>query len=221
LKPVKVLIADDHPLIRQGLVQVLSFDAGIQVVGEAVNGEDAVEKAKRHRPDVILMDLYMPEMDGFEASKIILAACPEIKIIALTVEDSEQRVVEGIKAGVRGYILKDVEPEALASTIKAVNAGETVIHPKITSLLFKELERVSADPGEDNPSAGGKTRLTPREMEILECIARGIHNKEIASRLFISEKTVKNHITNIFRKLQVEDRTQAALFAIKRKLVNL
>jgi len=221
LKPVKVLIADDHPLIRQGLVRVLSLDPVIEVIGEAVNGEDAIAKTERFRPDIILMDLYMPEMDGFEAAKIIRENYPDTKIIALTVEDSEQRVLEGIKAGVQGYILKDVEPDALASTIKAVYAGEMVIHPKITSMLFRELEQTAGCQGDSHARGNEKVRLTPREVEILECIARGIHNKEIASRLFISEKTVKNHITNIFKKLQVEDRTQAALSAIKMKLVNL
>lgn len=220
--PVKVLIADDHPLIREGLVKIINMDPAIEVVGEAVDGEDVINKTEDVNPDIIIMDLNMPKLDGLEAARIIRNKQPHIKVIVLTVEDSEHRVFEVIKSGAQGYLLKDVDPDALASTIKAVHAGETVIHPKITSMLFREFERVAEYAG-----FGFGTRnndnidLTPREAEVLKYITEGIHNKEIASQLFISEKTVKNHITSIFRKLQVDDRTQAALFAIKLKLVNL
>ncbi len=222
MQAVKVLIADDHPLIRQGLVKVINFDPEIEVVGEACDGEDVIKKAAALRPDLILMDLNMPKLDGLEAARIIRDSNPEVQIIALTVEDSEQKVMEVIKCGVRGYILKDVEPDALISTVKAVHTGETVIHPRITSMLFRELERHTGNPADEMGLGGcGDSGLTPRETEILEYLAKGVPNKEIASRLFISEKTVKNHITSIFKKLQAEDRTQAVLSALKMKLVHL
>jgi len=218
--PVKVLVADDHPLMREGLVRVMRIDSSIEVVGEAADGEAVVKKAGELQPDVVVMDLHMPRMGGLEATRAIKKLYPRIKIIALTVEDSEQRVIEVIKAGAEGYVLKDIHPDALASTIRAVHAGETVIHPGIAAVLFRKpghaietaATRLEGGPGEN-------TRLTPREIQVLEYLAMGVHNKEIADNLFISEKTVKNHITSIFRKLQVEDRTQAALSAIKMRLV--
>jgi len=216
-----VLIADDHPLILQGLARVMKYYQEITVVGEAKDGEDVVNKAGDLQPDVIIMDLNMPKMDGLEATKIIRKQFPKIQVIALTVEDSEQRVIEVVKSGVRGYILKDVEPDALVSSIKAVHEGETVIHPKITSKLFRELERVTENPGANTHDDSEERRLTPREIEVLEYIVMGAHNRDIASSLFISEKTVKNHISSIFRKLKVEDRTQVALSAIKAKIVKL
>ncbi len=227
---VKVLIADDHPLIRQGLVKVIRLDPSLDVIGEAADGEEVIEKAAQLRPHIIIMDLNMPRMDGLEATKQIKQRFPDIKVVALTVEDSEQKVVEVIRAGVSGYILKDVDPDALASTIKAVYKGEMVIHPGITAMLCRELGQKGSEPngnqghcGVDSPCPGEYVDvcLTPREVQILKHIASGIHNKDIARRLFISEKTVKNHISSIFRKLNVEDRTQAVISAVKLKLVNL
>lgn len=227
---VKVLIADDHPLIRQGLVKVIRLDPSLDVIGEAADGEEVIEKAAQLRPHIIIMDLNMPRMDGLEATKQIKQRFPDIKVVALTVEDSEQKVVEVIRAGVSGYILKDVDPDALASTIKAVHKGEMVIHPGITAMLCRELGQKGSEPngnqghcGVDFPCPGEymDVCLTPREVQILKHIASGIHNKDIARRLFISEKTVKNHISSIFRKLNVEDRTQAVISAVKLKLVNL
>ncbi len=227
---IRVLIADDHPLIRQGLVRVIRLDPLLDVVGEAADGKEVIEKAEQLHPHIIIMDLNMPRMDGLQATRQIKQRFPDIRVIALTVEDSEQRVIEVIRAGVSGYILKDVDPDALASTIKAVYAGEMVIHPRITAMLCREMEQdgerggnhdqqcscVSRPPGETL-----NTGLTPREVQILKYMASGVHNKDIARMLYISEKTVKNHITNIFRKLDVEDRTQAVISAVKLKLVNL
>ena len=221
MRPVKVMIADDHPLIREGLVKVMSLEPALEVVGEAVDGEDLVRQTKNIMPDVILLDLYMPKMDGLEAARIIREKHPGIRLIALTVEDSEQRVVEVIRAGVHGYVLKDIEPDALTSAILAVHAGETVIHPRIGPILFRELsqaDEVAASRSSTRPD--NLPRLTTREIQILKYITEGMHNREIAGQLFISEKTVKNHLSNIFKKLEVEDRTQAALTAIKQKLVD-
>ena len=222
---VKVLIADDHPLIRQGLVKVIRLDSAIEIVGEAADGEEAVKKAAELRPDVILMDLNMPIVDGLEATRIIKDKFPDIRVIALTVEDSEQKVIKVIRAGVSGYILKDVAPEALISTIRAVCAGEMVIHPKITGMLCREIKTEGITSGQDRksnkPGEDLQISLTPREAQILKYIAQGVHNKDIARLLYISEKTVKNHITSIFRKLDVEDRTQAVISAVRLKMVNL
>ncbi|WP_418791045.1 response regulator [Phosphitispora sp. TUW77] len=227
---IRILIADDHPLIRQGLIKVIRLDPLLNVVGEAADGEDVVEKSGQLQPHIIIMDLNMPKMDGLEATKQIKQKFPEIKVIALTVEDSEQKVVSVIRAGVSGYVLKDVDPDALAATIKAVYKGEMVIHPRVTAMLCRELEQDdrepntnhrqhAVDPGSFNENL--KVNLTSREIQILKYIASGVHNKDIARLLYISEKTVKNHITNIFRKLNVEDRTQAVISAVKLKLVNL
>lgn len=213
---VRVLIADDHALLREGLTRVLGLDPAIKVVGEAADGRDAVEKTRLLNPHVVLMDLHMPRMGGLEAARMIKEEFPAVRIIALTVDDREKSVLEVFNAGVSGYVLKDIAPEALVSTIRAVSAGETVMDEQISRIFFKEL--INFLPV--NETVAAKEPLTPREEEVLSLIAGGAHNRDIAGRLFISEKTVKNHITSIFRKLGVEDRTQAALFAIRHKMIN-
>ena len=218
---IKLLIADDHSLIREGITKILSLEPKITVVGEAADGEEAIARVSELHPDIILMDLNMPRLSGIEATKQIINLYPEVKIIALTVHDEDERIFEVIKAGVSGYILKDVDPDSLIQTILSVHAGETVIHPTITSRLLGEFSRLTAVAKAAEEREAITDLLTHREMEILKHIAQGKSNKEIADALYISEKTVKNHISNIFRKIQVEDRTQAALFAVKTKLVEL
>ncbi|MFZ3171750.1 MAG: response regulator transcription factor [Carboxydocellales bacterium] len=218
---IKLLIADDHSLIREGITKILSLEPRITVVGEAADGEEAIARVSELHPDIILMDLNMPRLSGIEATKQIIKLYPEVKIIALTVHDEDERIFEVIKAGVSGYILKDVDPDSLIQTILSVYAGETVIHPTITSRLLSEFSRLTAVAKAAEEREAITDLLTHREMEILKHIAQGKSNKEIADALYISEKTVKNHISNIFRKIQVEDRTQAALFAVKTKLVEL
>ncbi len=221
MQEIRVLIADDHALIREGITKVLSLESRITVVGEASNGEEVLIKAQELQPHIILMDINMPRVSGIEATKQIKQELPQVKIIALTVHDDDQRIFEVIKAGVAGYLLKDVDADTLLKTILAVFVGETVIHPAVTTRLLGEFHRLNEVAEAVCERDALAELLTHRELEILKQIARGKSNRDIANILCISEKTVKNHISNIFRKLQVEDRTQAALFAVKTKLVEL
>ena len=214
MKEIRVLLADDHVIIRDGLKKILSMEEGIQVIGEAGDGDEAVLLAEQLSPDVILMDINMPKMNGIEASRIIKEQYPEIDIVALTIHDDEEYVYELLRAGISGYILKDIGTEELVGTIHKVTTGEPVFHPSIARKFLKEFRRATEDPTE-------RPHLTAREKEVLEHVARGEGNQAIADKLFISEKTVKNHLTSIFRKLGVEDRTQAVLYAVKNRLVKL
>lgn len=216
MKEVKLLIADDHALIRDGLRKILSMggEEGISIAGEASNGEEAVTLARELSPDIILMDINMPVLNGIEATKIIKETNPDIAVIALTIHDSKEYIYELMDYGVSGYILKDTSAEDLLSVIKSVASGETFIDPRMTGKLVGEWRRRSE--GQNT-----KDKLTDRELEVLKEIAKGENNKAIADKLFVSEKTVKNHITNILRKLEMNDRTQAAIYAIKHNLVDL
>ncbi|WP_027717647.1 response regulator [Desulfovirgula thermocuniculi] len=208
---VRVLIADDHPLVREGLRRILSLDPSICLVGEAADGREAVELARRTRPDVVLMDVNMPGMNGIEACRVIKEEVPEARVVALTIHDQEEYVLELIRAGVSAYLLKDVSPDGLLETIHGVMRGESYLSPRLTARVFDEVRR----------PAGPRVPLTRRELEVLRLLVQGESNKGIAQKLFISEKTVKNHLTSIFQKLGVEDRTQAALYAVKHKLVEI
>ncbi len=212
---VKVLIADDHTLLREGLVKILSIEPNIEVVAEAKDGAEAIEQARIYNPDVILMDINMPHTNGIEATKAIKAEKPEIGIIALTIHDQEEYLFELIRCGISGYVLKDINPDELVTTILGVAAGQSFIPPSLTTKVFQELNRLSGLKDHNNYG------LTKRELDVLKEIAHGLSNKEIADKLYISEKTVKNHLTNIFQKLGVNDRTQAALFTIKHNLVDI
>ncbi|AFV10780.1 transcriptional regulatory protein DegU [Thermacetogenium phaeum DSM 12270] len=214
---IKVLIADDHPLIREGLRHVLELDPQIEIVGEVGDGQGAINLARSMRPDVILMDLKMPGTSGVEACRVISTEMPEIRIIILTVSEDDE-MLEVIKTGACGYLLKDVEPAELIKAIRSVMEGVPAFHPVVTGRLLSEYQRLSAAPADEED---GIAALTAREKEVLALIARGESNRNIARRLFISEKTVKNHVTSIFRKLRVEDRTQAAIYAIKRNMVKI
>ncbi len=184
------------------------------MVGEAANGLEAVKLAGELSPQVILMDINMPVMNGIEAAKLIKNSYPEIEIIALTIHEDEEYVYELVNAGVSGYILKDISVDELIKTIGKVSMGEAVFHPGITQKVLGEFRRIVR-------TSKNQPQLTPREIETLQHVARGKSNKEIAQEMFISEKTVKNHLTNIFRKIEVDDRTQAALYAVKNKMVKL
>lgn len=215
MKEIRVLLADDHTLIRDGLKKILALHPAITVVGDAANGRQAVELAAELAPDVILMDINMPEMNGIEAARRIKVEHPQMAIIALTIHDDAEYVSELVSAGVSGYLLKDVSADALVESITRVYEGDCVFHPTVTRKMMGEFRRLAA--GE----AGERPRLTAREREVLQHVTRGESNREIARMLFISEKTVKNHLSNIFRKIGVEDRTQAVLYALKNRLFRL
>jgi two-component system NarL family response regulator len=214
-KKIKVVVADDHALIREGLCRILSLDPSISLVGEAENGNQAVKMAIEENADVVLMDINMPAMNGIEACRAIKERSPKTQVIALTIHEDEEYLFEMIRSGTAAYLLKDVSPDQLIDTIKGVAKGESFIPPKLMARIFQEFNRLSSDTGDENHG------LTKRELEVLELVAKGDNNKSIAEKLFISEKTVKNHLTNIFQKLEVTDRTQAALYAIKNKIVEI
>lgn len=205
---IRVLVVDDHELVRAGIAQFLSTQADIAVVGDASDGEQAVLKAQDYRPDVVLMDLVMPGVDGVEATRRIVQAVPEARVLVLTSFSDRERILDAIDAGAVGYLLKDSEPAELISGIHAAARGESPLSPKAAqALVAARKERL-------------QTRdLSPRETEVLQQLARGLSNKQIAQRLGITEKTVKAHLVNIFQRLGVEDRTQAALWAERRGLL--
>lgn len=210
---IHVVIADDHPLLREGLRRILEFEDGIQVVCEVGDGQGAINMARNHKFDVLLMDLNMPGVNGVEACRVIRREHPEIGILVLTVDDSDDKVFQVLQLGVAGYLLKDVDPQTLVDSIHKVLSGEPILSPAVTGKLLGQLSH--PQPNKENFG------LSERELEILMHVVKGASNKEIGQALFISEKTVKNHLSSIFRKLEVEDRTQAALKAIKLKLVDL
>lgn len=208
---IKVLIADDHHVVRRGLLFFLKTQKDIQVIGEASNGKEAVQLTTELHPDIVLMDLVMPEMDGIQATKRIKAKFPEIQILMLTSFSDRDHVVPAIEAGAAGYQLKDIEPDELVLAIRRIMAGENIMHPQATTQLIRNREMM-----EDLPHI--KHPLTKREQDVLAELTKGKSNKEIAASLFVTEKTVKTHISNIFSKLEVQDRTQAALYAVKHGL---
>lgn len=208
---IKVLIVDDHHVVRRGLLFFLKTQKDIEVVGEASNGKEAIELTASLQPDIILMDLVMPEMDGIQATKHIKAKYPNIQIIMLTSFSDRDHVVPAIEAGAAGYQLKDIEPDELVLAIRRVMDGENIMHPQVTTQLIQNQEMASELPHMLHP-------LTNREQDVLGELTKGKSNKEIASSLFVTEKTVKTHISNIFAKLEVQDRTQAALYAVKHGL---
>lgn len=211
---IRVMLVDDQKLIRQGIRMLLSTEADIEVAGEAGDGREALALVEKVRPQVILMDVRMPEMDGVAATHEISARHPEIGIIILTTFDDEAYIFEGLRAGARGYLLKDISSEEMAAAVRVVARGGALIQPSITRKVLSEFARLSTPPaGPERPSADMPEPLTDREIEVLQCIAQGLSNREIAERLVITEGTVKNHVSNLIGKLSVRDRTQALLKA--------
>lgn len=222
---IKLLIVDDHPLFRQGLVDVLETDPHIEVIGAAANGENAIALAREHQPEIVIMDVNLPKGNGLQITRQMLAEFPDTKVIILTGYDNPEQVYHSMQIGAVAYCAKDIPPDELIHTIYAVREGRFVIqdqvmtHPEVAEWLNRQAGRyVQAATG----SVGGPSAsLSPREMEILELVTGGISNKDIAQRLGISQQTVKNHVTTILRKLQVDDRTQAAIFALRQGWVRL
>ncbi len=210
---IRVMLVDDQKLIRQGIRMLLSTEADIEVAGEAGDGQEALALIEKIHPQVILMDVRMPGMDGVAATREITARHPEIGIIILTTFDDEAYIFEGLRAGARGYLLKDISSEEMAAAVRVVAQGGALIQPSITRKVLSEFTRLSGPPARPEPSAALPEPLTEREIEVLRCIALGLSNREIAERLIITEGTVKNHVSNLIGKLSVRDRTQALLKA--------
>ncbi|WP_027409826.1 response regulator [Anoxybacteroides tepidamans] len=206
---IKVLIVDDHHVVRRGLMFFLKTQKDIQIIGEATNGEEAVRLVNERRPDVVIMDLVMPVMDGVEATKKIKETSPDTKVLILTSFSDQDHVIPAIRAGASGYQLKDIEPDQLVAVIRSIHRGESQLHPKVASHVMTHLYQ-----GEKKEEQLLE-ELTKREKEVLAEIAKGKSNKEIAASLMITEKTVKTHVSNILAKLNLADRTQAALYAVK------
>lgn len=213
---IKLLVAEDEPVARQALARLFDLEDDIKVVGEAPNGEIAIDLARQNMPDVILMDIRMPKLDGIKATATIKSEMPNIAIVILTIYDDDASVFEAIKAGAIGYILKDSLIDDALAAVRAAHKGEGMMHPAVAGRVMKEFARIQNERTVDMKVFAD---LTEREREILKLLASAKTNREIAEELFISEKTVKNHISNILFKLQANDRTEAALYAAKHGLV--
>ncbi|GAF26712.1 DNA-binding response regulator [Moorella thermoacetica] len=213
IEKITILIADDHSLVREGIRKILELEPDLQVVGEAATGQEAIEMTRRYQPQVIIMDINMPGLNGIEATKVIRQEWPQIAILALTIHDDEEYIIELLRSGVSGYVLKDISAEELVQAVYQVARGARVIHPGVAQKVIGCIQKQK--PFTPAPVS---IPLTAREREILIHVSLGKSNREIARELFISEKTVKNHLTHIFHKIGVSDRTQAALYALKHGL---
>lgn len=212
METINVMLIDDHRVVRQGLRDFLELQGDIEVVGEASSGEEGVQLARELLPDVVLMDLVMPGIDGVETTRRVKAASPSSRVIVLTSFADDDKVFPAIKAGAISYLLKDISPEELAHAIRAAQRNEAVLHPEVAAKLMQEFSA-------PRPNEAPVDQLTPREMDVLRLVAKGKSNKEIADNLVISEKTVKTHISNILSKLHLADRTQVAIYALRQRLV--
>lgn len=212
---IQILIADDHPVVREGLIAMIKREPDFQVVGEASNGLEAVKKTRELKPDIVLMDLRMPELDGVEAMRQISTFAPATKFIILTTFSDDEYIFRGIEAGARAYLLKDAPREDLFRAIRAVHRGESLIQPVVASKVldrFAELSRQAQAPAD---------LLSEREIEVLKLVAKGSANKEIAAELHITDSTVKTHVSSIFQKLNAKDRTDAVMQAVKRGIIKI
>jgi NarL family two-component system response regulator LiaR len=210
---ISVLLVDDHSMVRQGVRAFLVTQADITVVGEAGSGEEAIKLAAQHVPDVVLMDLIMPNMDGVEATRRVKQVSPRSQVVVLTSYHEDEHIFPALKAGALSYILKDVSAEELASAVRKAASGEAVLHPRVAARVIKELQ------GRREDTLNPFTELSERELEVLKLIADGMSNAEMAAKLFLSEKTIKGHVSNILSKLHLVDRTQAAVYAWREGIV--
>jgi NarL family two-component system response regulator LiaR len=210
---IRVMIVDDHAVVREGLRTYLDLSDNIEVVGEAKNGREAVDRARALKPDIVLMDLLMPEMDGIAATRGVKEASPATNVIVLTSFTDDEHIMPALRAGATGYLLKDVSAPDLVRAIEGANRGQAQLHPEVARKL---MEQVSTPAHREEPPGSA---LTPRELEVLRLIANGMSNKEIARELVLNERTVKGHVSNILSKLGLADRTQAALYAVREGIV--
>jgi len=217
--PLRVLIVDDHALFRRGLRMVLEQESDVEVVGEAADGEEAVDVAQELMPDVILMDVRMPKRSGIEATEEIKDLIPHARILMLTISEDESDLFDAIKAGASGYLLKEISIEEVADAVRAVAAGQSRLSPSMASKLLTEFAAMSRR--SEEPEQLPAPRLTDREMQVLRLVAQGLANREIAKQLFISENTVKNHIRNILEKLHLHSRMEAVVYAVREKLLEI
>jgi DNA-binding NarL/FixJ family response regulator len=222
-EPIRTMIVDDHALFRRGLEMVLADEPDIELVGQASDGAEAVEKAGESLPDVVLMDIRMPRSSGIEACRALKDVVPSAKIVILTISDEEEDLFEAIRAGASGYLLKDIPLDEVAGTVRAVDGGQSLINPSMAGKLLIEFAALARResgveqgvPAQQVPAP----KLTDREMQVLRLIARGMNNRDIAKELFISENTVKNHVRNILEKLQIHSRMEAVMVAVREKLI--
>ncbi|MCT4597292.1 MAG: response regulator transcription factor [Vallitalea sp.] len=215
MEKIKILIADDHSMVREGLKQLIELEDDIEVIGQAGNGLEAIEKIKECDPDILLLDINMPTMNGLEVIEHLNENNILTKTILLTIHNEVEYLYKAFEIGIQGYVLKDSESDVLIKAIRTIYNGESYIQPNMASLLFKRMNNAKEE------KEVGLNKLTKREIEVLKLITEGMLNKEIAHNLCISEKTVKNHVSNIFKKINVSDRTQAAVYAIKNNLVDI
>ena len=218
-EPIRTMIVDDHALFRRGLEMVLDEEADIDLVGQASDGSEAVEKAGESLPDVVLMDIRMPRSSGIEACRAMKEVAPSAKIVRLTISDEEEDLFEAIRAGASGYLLKDLPLDEVAETVRAVHGGQSLINPSMAGKLLTEFATLARHDEEERAQQVPAPRLTEREMQVLKLVARGMNNRDIAKELFISENTVKNHVRNILEKLQIHSRMEAVMVAVREKLI--
>lgn len=216
----KIVIIDDHQLFREGVKRILEFEKSFEVVAEGDDGNEAVKLVEKYNPDVVLMDINMPSVNGVEATRQLIEKFPKTRVIILSIHDDENYVQHALKSGASGYLLKEMDADALIEAVKVVAEGGAYLHPKVTHNLVKEYRRLAAGEGNVLSSSNPEVRrplhlLTRRECEVLQLLADGKSNRGIGEALFISEKTVKNHVSNILQKMNVNDRTQAVVVAIK------
>jgi DNA-binding NarL/FixJ family response regulator len=212
--PIRIVIADDHPLLRDGLIAVLSPQPDFDVIGEAGDGAEAIQKVMALRPDVVLLDLAMPAMDGVEVLAHLRVSCPAIPVIVFTAFDTDERILGAIQAGARGYLLKGAPRDQVFDAVRVVHRGESLLQPVVASKLLRQMSRAR----EATDTSGA---LTPRELDVLRLLAQGLQNKEIADNLCLTERTIKFHVTSILTKLQAGNRTQAVTMAVQRGLIDL
>ncbi len=221
MNTTSIVIIDDHQLFREGVKRILDYEPSFEVLAEGDDGSEAMGLVENHQPDVVIMDINMPQMNGVEATKQLVRQFPKTKVIILSIHDDENYVTHALKTGASGYLLKEMDADALIEAVKVVSAGGSYLHPKVTHNLVKEYRRLATDTMEETASAMAVEirrplhLLTRRECEVLQLLADGQSNRTIGETLFISEKTVKNHVSNILQKMSVNDRTQAVVTAIK------